>query len=212
MTQLLRWKLVDAESNKPYGIPWEETNPVSENPEVVLAPGYRVSAPEGEAEVVRLELQTIKLPDGKVELDIPKVVVKYLETNEEKVVCLCKLTLHNPDHQKLMKNEVERLWPPVAATETQKPAAEVHEEKVERYSSLDLPAKVATKLAKALDVSKVPPVSVARTLLRKAGSLKQAQRLVQATATTLMLQDDLNKDLYEKAEKVLLAELVEKAK
>jgi len=212
MTKLLKWRVGEEAGD---GLPWAETNPQPAGNKPLLEVGQQITTPKGEATIKSIGLQTLTVGPNQLQLDMPKVVVHYIGKNEEgnveeEVVCLCKVTLHDPDLNKLLQKEVARLWPPLPE-EPAKPKEEQHAEKVERYEvEATAPKKSDIKRWKeALGVasSVVTPKEVAQTLYHQHKLVATAKAHLAVATTASLLTDEPHKDWYTQAEQVIGREL-----
>jgi hypothetical protein len=150
-----------------------KANPV-ENPEeltpgqhIFLQVGDQVQTPYGVGKVkdIALQLGVYEVDDKgktKTELDPPRVTVTIEETGQDVVVCLCELGLPLSSYETIVKEEFERLWPPVdqATPEADEDALSVAELKSirrqqvafikERVAQGKLPMKAAKQRVAAL--------------------------------------------------------------
>lgn len=215
MAQLLRWNVGGVEKQA-------EEAPASQ---VLLTPGQTVTTPSGEAQVVAVSLKTVITPQGTVELDLPLVTVQYLENGRAEDICICKLTLHNPEHHELLQNEVHRLWPPFEEEEEKEDPKERYEaagsslpapflkafRDAENFNlvkaSKRLPKAISFQLRKSLEQVKGPK-SAAAFLLRSSKFLGSPRERVAALVTALVFENPTSKEELVAQEQVLLQALL----
>ena len=210
MTKLLKWRVGEEAGG---GVPWDQANPPPPGNQPLLEVGQQVTTPKGEATVKSIGLQILTIADNQLQLDVPKVVLEYpIEGGTTlEPTCLCQVTLHDADLNKLFHSELERLWPPV---EPAPPQPEQHAEKVERYETETAAAATPNKRdsqrwKEALGVGQglATPKAIAQTLYRQHKLVATAKAHLAVATTAALLTDEPHKDWYLQAEQVVGAEL-----
>lgn len=152
----------------------------------LLELGQKVNTPQGAAEIVSIALVGGTYHEGQhKELEPPLVTVRFLKTGKTAQVCLCKLELEDTEAQAFLRSEFDRLWPPV-------PEA----------------VPLSASFRRAFNQKDIKTLPQLLSFLKNAAPSKfDAQALIEACFTSLVIKQPERRAELEKEEKVILAAL-----